>query len=322
MGLLMFKPQLACRDVASTEDLGELLTSLSSLRKLPVEVLEVVRRYCGSFPIRGEYMFRMETQGVHQHRYSVAVDGSPSTGTMFVLDSMHYHRVQAFGLRNHDFKRSWGGVGEQPEQMNDPHGLCVDPMTNHLFIADTGNNRIQERTFDGELIRTFDADWISNPLAVTIDPHRRHLYISGAYFISVISLETGDRIRHFTFSDVWRVDSLFFDVFSGFLLAGQTHKHQIMVLNSQDGSLVRLLGGSGSLDHQLSYPKGVIVSAGEVLVADSHNKRVQVYSLDSGNHLHQIKHPNMMYPKCMFRDSETGFLYVIDGSEGSIFVFK
>lgn len=37
---------------------------------------------------------------------------------------------------------SFGGMGRLPWQFNKPQGLAVDPLTNDIFIADSGNNRV------------------------------------------------------------------------------------------------------------------------------------------------------------------------------------
>ena len=45
------------------------------------------------------------------------------------------------------YRRGIGGKGAEPGQFHLPHGIAVD-KTNHLYIADARNSRIQKLAMD------------------------------------------------------------------------------------------------------------------------------------------------------------------------------
>ena len=71
----------------------------------------------------------------------VGVDGS---GTVYVADR-NYHRVQVINSAG-QYVTTIGvpGVsGSDDSHFNLPHDIAVDPVTGNIFVADTGNDRVQ-----------------------------------------------------------------------------------------------------------------------------------------------------------------------------------
>jgi tripartite motif-containing protein 2/3/tripartite motif-containing protein 71 len=66
-----------------------------------------------------------------------------------VLDSKH-GLVKVFG-EDLKFKHSFGGVGSNPGLFNMPQAMALDE-SGHIWVADTGNHRIQEFSPDGKVI--------------------------------------------------------------------------------------------------------------------------------------------------------------------------
>src|SRR5262245_57646757 len=52
------------------------------------------------------------------------------------------------------FVRSWGGFGTAPGQFDSPQAIAVG-RNGHLYVADSGNHRVQEFTNTGELVRVW-----------------------------------------------------------------------------------------------------------------------------------------------------------------------
>ena len=52
-----------------------------------------------------------------------------------------------------NFVLQWGVTGKSDGEFKSPRGLFID--NNNLFVADTGNSRIQKFTFDGEYVSGF-----------------------------------------------------------------------------------------------------------------------------------------------------------------------
>ncbi len=71
-----------------------------------------------------------------------------SDGDIVVLDSKH-GLVKVFG-RDHKFKSSFAGIGSEPGLLNTPQGMALDAK-GHVWVADTGNHRIQEFDSNGKL---------------------------------------------------------------------------------------------------------------------------------------------------------------------------
>ena len=67
-----------------------------------------------------------------------------SQGEVFVVDSKHA-LVKVFGLDGR-FIRKFGGLSSSRKErglLNLPTGICLDGKRNAIYVADTGNNRIQ-----------------------------------------------------------------------------------------------------------------------------------------------------------------------------------
>lgn len=321
---------LICRDVGSGLDLEKLLLSLSVLRRLPTEIVRIIVLYVGLFPIRGKHVLTLKTGSEY-----TALDGSPTAKEIFTLDEgYHGLKVRAIGLGDYSIRRSWRGCGSDvPGRKYYPHGLCVDPKTGNIFVADRRNNIVREMTNTGEVVQTFAFDWFNGPLALTIDPLRRHLYVTntwGDIHLSVISLETGQPVGHTTLLGVLCLDSVFFDVSSRILVAVDREAHQVILFDTVKRVVVRRFWCD-----PFFRPCSAIISAGEVLVADSGNDRIQVFSLDMlvdgyvGQVLRDVKpiytftHFKMFRPTCMYRDTSTGYLYITSGElRKSILVFE
>ena len=45
--------------------------------------------------------------------------------------------------KDHNFQFTWGEAGAEPGQFANLHGLIVDDE-GYLYVADTGNNRVQK----------------------------------------------------------------------------------------------------------------------------------------------------------------------------------
>jgi tripartite motif-containing protein 71 len=70
-------------------------------------------------------------------------------GDVVVLDSKH-GMVKIFD-KDLKFKNSFGGPGKSPGMLNMPQGMGLDEAGN-IWVADTGNHRIQEFGFDGKVL--------------------------------------------------------------------------------------------------------------------------------------------------------------------------
>lgn len=70
---------------------------------------------------------------------------------------------------------SFGGTGAGPGQLSFPAGIAIDPGDGELFVADTGNNRVQVFSPTGTFARQFGSlgtavGQFAGPLAVGVSP--------------------------------------------------------------------------------------------------------------------------------------------------------
>ena len=131
--------------------------------------------------------------------------------------------------------------GAAPGQFNSPWSVAIS-STDEVFVADSGNHRIQLFRLDGSFVRS----WGSRGSA------------PGQFVLPAGVAVHGDLV-----------------------LVSDAGNHRIQCFGL-DGSFVRMWGSKGAAPGQfLFYPFGLAVSsAGEVFVCDQGNHRVQVFDLD------------------------------------------
>jgi DNA-binding beta-propeller fold protein YncE len=89
-------------------------------------------------------------------------------------------RVQIFDYSG-NLLQHMGGCGSGPDNMNAPRQLTVDAANHHVYVADTGHNRIVEYdTTTGHIIATFTSAGgvhLSQPRGVVLDPTGQWIYV-------------------------------------------------------------------------------------------------------------------------------------------------
>jgi DNA-binding beta-propeller fold protein YncE len=175
-----------------------------------------------------------------QNPRGVAVD---SSGNVYVVDGGN-NRIQKFSNTG-VFIRMWGshcdifGGNECNGQFDQPRGIAVDSSGN-VFVADSGNNRIEKFSNTGNFIRKWGSQGSGNgqfnhPDNVAVDS-------SGNAFVVD---ENNQRIQKF----------------------------------SSTGTFIRKWGSEGTGNGQFNCPEGIAVDkSGNVFVSDPCNDRIQKFS--------------------------------------------
>jgi DNA-binding beta-propeller fold protein YncE len=168
-------------------------------------------------------------------------------GLLFVSDTCN-HRVQVFSFRRADASdlkliKVIGKHGRAPGQMAYPGGLALDADKQTLIVADTGNDRVQIFTQDGELLHAvgsagrnstnrFGAPLFHNPCDVAV-----------------------------SHGLIWVLDK---------------DNHRVQVL-TDEGEHVRDLGSYGTKPGHFVNPRQILACPGGIiLVADQEETRVQL----------------------------------------------
>jgi DNA-binding beta-propeller fold protein YncE len=122
-----------------------------------------------------------------------------------------------------------------------PVGIAVDSSSGNVYVADTGNNRIQVFSSNGTFISRWGGYGSGNgtfnqPARIAVD-QKGHVYVA------------------------------------------DTANHRIQVFSS-NGTFISRLGSYGLMEENLRSPEGIAIdsSSGNVYVADTANHRIQVFS--------------------------------------------
>jgi DNA-binding beta-propeller fold protein YncE len=96
-------------------------------------------------------------------------------GNIYVADGFGNARIAKFDKVG-KFVKSWGSRGSEPGQFNTVHSIAIDAQGN-VYVADTGNKRIQVFDTDGNFKTQFTN--IGSPAAICLTPGpRQFLYSS------------------------------------------------------------------------------------------------------------------------------------------------
>ena len=164
--------------------------------------------------------------------------------SILVLTLIALATVAATGLSapkviTYDFVAKWGTTGSAPGQLREPNGIAV-AGSGAVYVADTGNQRIDEFAPSGALLASWD---ILNVTADSpADPDGVAVNAAGDVYVAEAA---ANQIQEF----------------------------------SATGTLITTWGSEGAGDGQFSQPAGVAVDASEdVYVADRGNDRIEKFN--------------------------------------------
>jgi sugar lactone lactonase YvrE len=178
---------------------------------------------------------------------------------------------------SYQFMKKWGSRGSGDGQFLTPHGIAVDSSSLHkVYVADTGNHRIQKFYYNG----TFITKWTSNgigdnqfhaPQDLTVD-------LLGNVYVA----DTGNNaVQEFTgegklITDLTTSDprAIAIDISENVYVANGNDQ---ILKKASDESFFNTWGNY----HSFKFASGVgiaIDSLGDVYVADSGNSRIEKFS--------------------------------------------
>jgi sugar lactone lactonase YvrE/4-amino-4-deoxy-L-arabinose transferase-like glycosyltransferase len=176
----------------------------------------------------------------------------------------------------------WGGQGTEPGQFQGPRGIAVDPQRGQVYVADTGNRRVQVFGLDGGFIAVWDRgdESFEEPFDVVVDS-RGEVYVLDAVAQFIQRYGPTGELHGAIGRDLgfYHPRGLAIDD-QGNLYVADTGNNRIVKL-TPSGQQLTQFGGQGPGPGQLDQPTDVAVdAAGRMYVADTYNLRVQV--LDPG----------------------------------------
>lgn len=194
-------------------------------------------------------------RGQFNEPIGVALD---SAGNIYTTEHEN-HRVQKFRVMRTasgwsvETLTTWGSIGSGPGQFGTPYGITVDPM-NNVWVADGYNSRLQKFTTNGEFLGQFVVRGATEPhLVVTWVAFDR----AGAIYVAV----TSDPNPNY----------------------GGNPANQRVEKFSPSGVSLGRWGSSGGGPGQFQLPFGIAIrdAINRAYVADHHNRRIQIFALDS-----------------------------------------
>ncbi len=209
------------------------------------------------------------------------------SGNIYLVDGVN-NRIVVTGSDG-AMKFTFGKMGNGPGEFRYPLGIDIS-KEGRVFIADTGNHRVQAFTLKGAFLNQFSVNRPDdrNPAApvdvLALDRnHKKYLYISDRdnHEIKVYTQDGAYAFKWGGFGDIrgkFRYPAM--------LAANQYNQIFVVdVLNTRvqefdpDGNFIDEIGDWGVSPGELFRPKGVAIDkAGRVFVSDSYMGCVQVFT--------------------------------------------
>ena len=178
---------------------------------------------------------------------------------------------------------SWGLKGNKPGQFKYPAGIAIDEQ-GLVYVADTGNNRIQVYNSEGKWVRGFGARGdglreFSGPTGIAVSAGFVIIADTGNNRVQVL---TSDGIAVSQIAVRTKTDEM--KTPAGVAVDVQ---HRIYVLDpgtdtvrifDPSGAQVRVFGSRGKGTEGLDRPQGIAVdSRGNIYIADTGNYKVKKF---------------------------------------------
>jgi hypothetical protein len=229
-----------------------------------------VTRFLGG-SLRGVVSRVIDTDGVVGRGVALSADGC----TLLASDGSH--AVHEFNIVDGSLLRVVGTNGDGPLQFREPQQLCI-ASDGFVFIADSGNSRVQVLTPTLDFHRFIGQGQLSGPIGVCANtdivvvsdrPHCR---------ISTFDRASGAPLHHFssygTRDGQLRAPGGLCFVSGDRHVAVADYGNRRVIVFSVEGEFIRHVGVG-----VLSGPMGVVASAfDELVVADYGNRCLRVFS--------------------------------------------
>ena len=214
----------------------------------------------------------------------VAINGE---GNILVCDHNN-NRIQQFSPTGEHLKIVGTKLkGNGPLQFNSPRGIAIHPHTHKVYIADTGNHRIQVLNSDlthsssfgrngsnnGEFNQPYDisTDSTGNVYVVERHNHRIQVFSSDGQYLRQFGRE-GKGEGELNHPSSIAIDS------HNVVYVTELMNHRISIFTT-DGEFIKAFGIKGNDPVQFDGPCGIGVDKnGTVYVCDTSNYRIQIFT--------------------------------------------
>lgn len=202
-------------------------------------------------------------------------------GRVYLLTYNSVHVYTSTGI----WVNTWGSYGSNNSELNNPHGFFLDD-TGYIYIADTGNNRIQKFTVTGTWLATWGSSGSGNgqfsvPEDIAVDS-AGNMYVMDGQNFRIQKLDSnGNWITSWGSAgsengQFYHSGGIAVDATGAVYLADANQRIQKF---TGDGVWLASWGSRGRANGQLSSPRGIVLANdGGIYVLDSYNNRVQKFN--------------------------------------------
>jgi sugar lactone lactonase YvrE len=183
------------------------------------------------------------------------------------------------------FADAWGARGDGWGQFNEPRGIAVG-LEGTVYVADSGNGRIQAFDSGSGFLREFGSDIVGAPCDLAVSRDGR-VYVVDVELDSIFVFSPQGDLEE-RWGEGWALfDPRGVDVDSlGNLYVANTGANVVLKVSPQ-GELLHSFDGGGLGQTNLNQPTDVAVDdQGNLHVVDTENRRVQVFDA-MGRHLRE-----------------------------------
>ena len=195
------------------------------------------------------------------------------------------HRLQKLSAISGVCIESVGNTtsGKNRQQFHNPKGIAVHPTTGYIFVADSGNNRIQVFTKNLTYSHAFtqrDGEPLRQPYDIALSNDGEFIYIAefATHQITLWTV-TGQFIRSFCHVPGQLRHPSSLTVSNNLVYVCECDfRHCVSIFNT-DGELLNCFGKKGIQKGEFNLPHGIATtkSGVDVYVCDSSNNRIVIF---------------------------------------------
>jgi DNA-binding beta-propeller fold protein YncE len=218
------------------------------------------------------------------------------------------------------FAASWGSHGEGPGEFEEPRGVAVS-LQGAVFVADTGNHRLQVFDETGEFVAEWGEAVLGEPVDVAVGVDGR-VYVVDTEHDSVFVFSSGGQLEE-RWGDGWGLfDPRGVEVDrDGNVYVANTGGN-VVVKASPEGEVVQVYGWTESAPSVLNQPTDVALdNDGNLYIVDTENARIRVLDKE-GEYLREWSIPaanTFDSPHIVWGGD--GLLYLTDPETGRVVVY-
>lgn len=176
-----------------------------------------------------------------------------------------------------------GHQGSGPLEFNEPRALAVDAGGN-LYVCDSKNNRIQKIGPDGKLVTSWggegsDPGQFKDPYGISLGSDG-FVYVADTWNHRVQKFDLNGKFVKQWQGGFWGPRGIAVSPDGKHVYVTDTGNKRVVHFDNE-GNQIGAWGSDGSKQGQLIEPVGIVVNPeGKVIVADTGNRRVQVFGVN------------------------------------------